>query len=347
MLRAIALIRDFVRSFDRGLVRRVLLWLLLVAWVLAIVKAWMKFGLSMPLIFWTLIVWLAGVFMYWLLTRPSEHCRDIAFTSWLAFIGVVSILVPTAIVHHADINPAALSDLPKCAENWWPPSSWFRQGTPCLAWTPFISQQEPLRLDRFLLWEAVAMVQTLVFGVTTFFDMKESKQFKKSTVSVLFCVVVAAAAALWCLVRQSWEGQLLGTVLFMTLVLTEDWLFWMTARRKSSVGTSSKPPPVDHEVEYLGKVAWGLDVPLVFANIILAAFVLPVNGAGHEYAKRFFAGGTAFSLILANTGLIAHRVTMHKHHYRSLRTTNTVGGFWHFIGLGEKRQPVNGSMGTP
>jgi hypothetical protein len=248
------------------------------------------------------VLLIAGMIYQLLTSSQHPHTRDICFTLWFAALAILTIFLPAFIVR----GPAS-RDVPKCIESWIHPASWFTKGVPCrLTLPPPLECRYAVELDQFLLWEVAAVTQTLSFGVVVFFEMKQS-QFRRLTVLLVFAIIGLPLLSLGFMVTHWWHGQLCTTFLFLLAIFVEDCSLWVIERKSVSKKTDTSTV---HELEFFARVTWGLDFPLLLATLIL---LLAVWGHDDELAKHFFAGGTAFSLIVANVGLVAARLVMHRH----------------------------------
>jgi hypothetical protein len=256
-----------------------------------------------PLYLLLIGVWILVGFFY---SRLSG-AHNVSFTIWFAFVAILAWTIPM-VTPHALAGGAAVScgDWPKW--NTWL-STWLTSGIPC-----DISMCNVFfRLDAFVLWEVAAIIQTMVFGLSVFFEMN-SEQFRRLTVLVVLAIIVLPLWALLAIFMKWWHTQLVITCIFVLIIFVEDFILWRIECRKN------KKKEVAHELHeqmFFQQLTFALDLPLIIATLSLAAAVWQY--AGLQEARHFFAGAMAFSLIVANSGLIVYRNQLHWQDFLSNR----------------------------
>ena len=253
----------------------------------------------------------AGVIYLITVGRRKEHCRDIAYTVMLSTLATTAILVPFFIPQHQFSSDS-------CAQFVGPACSSFV--LPCeLLFDKKRFPDDCVVIDRFLVWEAIAVIQTVLFGLLIFAEMKVYQVSRLTFVILLFIVGFPMASVAFMVFHQ-WIFQLSCNIGFLCAIFLEDLLFWIVERRREKAGQKA-------QVGYFARLTFGLDLPLILASLFATILVW-----GHfddasqqgEYAKRFYAGATAFSLIVANIGLVANRFVMHRNHYHELHLTTKI-----------------------
>jgi hypothetical protein len=106
------------------------------------------------------------------------------------------------------------------------------------------------------------------------------------------------------------------------------------------MGHNSQASNDKYASELFRRVTWGLDLPLLIAMFILILVVWQTSDdLAHQYARRFFAGGSAISLILANTALLIYRIMMHRSQFQDRQKGTS---FWEFLGYTISKHEADG-----
>jgi hypothetical protein len=260
--------------------------------------------------------------------KKHIHAREISFTLWFGVIAILAVAIPTFVSHVRSIKEGV-----PCAGNW-QINTWFAAGVPCSL--TFQMCNASIDLDALVIWEVAAMVQTLVFGISVFWEMKR-EHFRRRTVLIVIAIISLPVWALVSMAFHWWHTQLFTTGMFVAAIFWEDYSLWVIERgivaERSKVLGATVPI---HELEFFEKVTWGLDLPLVIATIVLATVVwgpYDQRKSDYELARHFFAGAMAFSLIVANTGLVAYRILMHRQHFCETWRAANSPSVWEFLGL--------------
>jgi hypothetical protein len=253
------------------------------------------------------VIWLLVAFVYYLLRRNvSNHTRELSFTIWFSTVAFVAVIVPMILGH-----VHSLSAKVECVPDWGQVGSWFAQGVPCTLTIP-LHEKVPVDLDEFMIWEIAAIAQTFVFGISVFWEMKRS-QFDRRTFLAVLAIVILPLFALLSIIAQWWRLQLVATAAFVVAICFEDFFFWRIECKKIKDQPAGDPIDSANERDFFANLTFALDLPLVIATIVLVfALWQPYNADAMRGARHFFAGAMAFSLIVANAGLVAYRMRMHR-----------------------------------
>jgi hypothetical protein len=304
---------------------------LLLLLVLVVAVSYILLGLTMPCVVLCAVASAAFICSFYIWRRKGPpHFRDLSFTWAFANLAILSVVVPTTVIQHgdvqADVHPS------RCFVAW-SPNGWFPRGTPCEVPLPIkldrteFEKQEVV-LDRFSIWKFVAIGQTIVFGILLFWDMKVVTKF---TVPLALLIVVEPLVPLTMAILRLWRWELVGTILFLALLLIQDFAIWFHGHRKNASGSMADG---EHEAAYLASLIWHVDLPVLIGSLILLLITWgPFRDSTAEYAERFFAGGVAFSLIVANMTIVLLRCSMHRKGYQDAKLKGGCASFFDYCGL--------------
>jgi hypothetical protein len=316
-------------------------WITITA-ILTFVAVWpLLFGLSMLWAGLTLAIIAIYAKLYHIGTSDYIHCRELSITLVLATLAVLMIIVPTWVIPH---TKTAAGAEPPCLHHV------FQLGTPCTLHSPIALDRDQYKyqsvtVDRFLIWELSAFMQTAFFGFLIYWGMKHS-HFDQWTVIPVLLMMFAPLFALAGMILHEWEWQLWATVIFVFLILFEDSCLWFLQWRENSQSPKAHGISSQHETHYLARLTCGIDLPVFIGILILSKFARGpfADPNAQVIAERFFAGGTAFSLIAANLGIIFLRILMHWEEYQDKKQSGQYASLKHYLGFGLNSTPLTATV---
>jgi len=159
----------------------------------------------------------------------QSHRREMGFTYVLLIVTLLSLILPTLIIRHSPVKVLASAahregqerppDIQNCLK------TLFSGGTPCQLVWPLGDGHQYASLDRFLIWEFIAIAQTIVFAGCLWCELSGA-HFTHVTTFIPFVIVIAALCAWYCMTNHNWPGQLVATVAFLLLIMMEDLWLW-------------------------------------------------------------------------------------------------------------------------
>ena len=210
-----------------------------------------------------------------------------------------------------------LTETPPCVAD---PIRFLGFQLPCLPpdWPFSFLKQEPSRVTRFTVWEVFAIIQSLFFAFIILCELWGGKLNHRVVLLLLIAVIEAFAglSLFYLSLRQQTEFLAGGSLLF----IIEDISIFLYFRHGAISSTEEPQKRYDAiRKAYAMRVLWGVDVPLFLGTVTMAIIVWNTSQYDVAEAHVFFAGGTAFSLILSNVAIAFLRVFLHVEHKNSLK----------------------------
>jgi hypothetical protein len=187
--------------------------------------------------------------------RNADVPKELTFTYIFFMVAIVAASAPTLLIPHrptsakpyflevidtkekvVNISEKVLSEkVPHC-----PGVSLTQEGTPCY----FMFNSVPYFVDRFLLWEMVAIFETILFAILLLVELGLPDQDSRGRVSKLgkfnlwtvgFAVAGIIGSQAWILTDLSdWKAQVYGTILFAASIFLMDVGLWVVEKKNGA-----------------------------------------------------------------------------------------------------------------